>query len=190
MRFCTTGHCITKVGLSNVCTHNQEGTEYQDPIFPFKISFEPNPEVSFPDAAPGSMTEFLDQFKAIPVGTKLYTIKAIQNPENPIDSILGNLVIADECVSSNFGDTEMFFKHQWIEDDIALRPEWIDNYSEDCYCNFPKTTSGQKTTSASKKNSENGNESMGISKSGTPLTISKCASTILVLICCKINILI
>ena len=76
-------------------------------------------------------------FKAIPVGTKLYTIKATENPENPIDSILGNLVTADECVSSNFGDTEMFFKHQWIEEDIALRPEWTDNYSTDCYCNFP-----------------------------------------------------
>jgi len=137
LRFCTTGHCITKVGLSNVCTHDQEGTEYPDPIFPFKVSFEPNPEVSFPDAAPGSMTEFLDQFKAIPVGTKLYTIKAMENPENPMDSILGNLVTADECVSSNFGDTEMFFKHQWIEEDIALRPEWTDNYSEGCYCNFP-----------------------------------------------------
>merc|ERR1712088_941375 len=77
-KFCTTGHCITKVGLSNVCTHDQEGTEYPDPIFPFKVSFDPNPEVSFPDAAPGSMTEFLDQFKAIPVGTKLYTIKAME----------------------------------------------------------------------------------------------------------------
>ena len=34
-RFCSTGHCITKVGLSNICTHDQGGTEYLDPIFPF-----------------------------------------------------------------------------------------------------------------------------------------------------------
>ena len=136
LRFCTTGHCILKVGLSNVCTHDQDGTEYPDPIFPFKVSFEPNPEISFPDTPPGSMAEFLDQFRKIPVGTKLYTIKAMQSPNNPIE-YLGNLVTADECVSSKFGDTEMFFKHQWIEEDIALRPEWTDHYSKDCYCNAP-----------------------------------------------------
>ena len=136
MRFCTTGHCILKVGLSNVCTHDQDGTEYPDPIFPFKDNFETNPEISLPDTPPGSMDEFLDQFRKIPVGTKLYTIKAMQSPNNPIE-YLGNLVTADECVLSKFGDTEMFFKHQWIEEDIALRPEWTDHYSKDCYCNAP-----------------------------------------------------
>ena len=41
VRFCSTGHCVTKVGLSNVCTHDQDGNEYPDPIFPFQVAFEP-----------------------------------------------------------------------------------------------------------------------------------------------------
>ena len=31
----------------------------------------------------------------------------------------------------------MFFKHQWIEEDVALRPGWSESYYNDCYCNSP-----------------------------------------------------
>ena len=44
-RFCTTGHCINKVGLSNICTHDQDGIEYEDPVFPFKVTLEPTVEI-------------------------------------------------------------------------------------------------------------------------------------------------
>merc|ERR1711935_629038 len=135
LRFCSTGHCITKVGLSNVCTHDQDGTEYPDPTFPFQVAFEPTGDVNFPDAAPDSMWDFLNQFIALAPGTRLYTIRAMISPTESI--VLGDVVTSDECVSSNFGDTKMFFKHQWIEEDIALRPEWADAYYEDCYCNTP-----------------------------------------------------
>ena len=39
--------------------------------------------------------------------------------------------------SSKFGDTKLFFKHQWIEDDVALKPEWTDAYFNECFCNRP-----------------------------------------------------
>ena len=93
-------------------------------------------DVSFPDAAPDSITDFLNQFEALAPGSRLYTVKAKQNPQDP-GYVLGDVVTSDECVSSKFGDTKMFFKHQWIEEDIALRPEWSDAYYEDCFCNIP-----------------------------------------------------
>ena len=37
-KFCQTGHCITKVGLSHVCTHDQEGNEVAELRFPFKVT--------------------------------------------------------------------------------------------------------------------------------------------------------
>ena len=40
-KFCSTGHCITKVGLSDMASYDQEGTNYAEPVFPFKIAFEP-----------------------------------------------------------------------------------------------------------------------------------------------------
>merc|ERR1711953_653256 len=110
-KFCQVGHCITKVGLSDMCKYDQEGTLYQTPNFPFQIELTPA-DVQFQEHTPASMEEFMAQFDAIPVGTTIYTLKAYLSPDN--------------CVSSLYGDTKMFFKHQYIEDDIALKPEWTD----------------------------------------------------------------
>ena len=60
---CQTGHCITKVGLSNLCTHDQEGNEFPSPIFPFKVNLEPNENLHFDAEHPASHEEFIDQFK-------------------------------------------------------------------------------------------------------------------------------
>ena len=136
-RFCSTGHCISKVGLSNLCTHDQEGNESDKVIFPFKVTFKPNELVNFQDVKNPSLLQFINQFSKIPSGTKFYTIKASQSPEDIEGFALGEVVTIDDCVSSFYGDTKMFFKHQWIEEDIALRPEWSDAYYEDCYCNIP-----------------------------------------------------
>ena len=122
---CSTGHCITKVGLSNFATYDQEGTNYPDPVFPFKIGFEPA-DVHFQVEQPESMEAFMAQFEAIEVGTTVYTMRAYASPDDSEGTVLGNIVTADKCVASNYGDTRLAFRHQWIEDDVALRPDWSD----------------------------------------------------------------
>lgn len=134
---CSTGHCITKVGLSNFATYDQEGTNYPDPVFPFKIGFEPA-DVHFQVEQPESMEAFMAQFDAIEVGTTVYTMRAYASPDDTEGTILGNIVTADKCVASNYGDTRLAFRHQWIEDDVALRPEWAEGYFKDCHCNAPE----------------------------------------------------
>ena len=134
-KFCQTGHCITKVGLSNVCSHDQNGEEPLEPIFPFKITLEPTGEVNFQEEKPSSMQEFMDQFDEIVIGAKLFTIKAHQSPDDIDGIVLGDIVTNDKCTSSLYGDTKLFFKHQSIEDDAALKPEWSEAYFNDCYCN-------------------------------------------------------
>ena len=86
---------------------------------------------------PSSMIKFLDQFKSIPRGTKIYTLKAHLSPSDKTGMTLGDLVISKECVTNNFGDTKLAFKHQWIEEDIKLKPEWSSAYYNQCYCNVP-----------------------------------------------------
>ena len=87
------------------------------------------------------MEEFMAQFDAIPVGTTIYTLKAYLSPDDSEGMVLGNLVITDNCVSSLYGDTRMFFKHQYIEDDIALKPEWTDAYFDN-FCGIKTELSG------------------------------------------------
>ena len=46
-------------------------------------------------------------------------MKGMRNPEDSEGFVLGDVVTTDNCLSSKFGDTKLFFKHQWIEDDVA-----------------------------------------------------------------------
>ena len=66
----TIGHCVTKVGLSHISTHDQDGMDYLDPVFPFKVTFIPIGKVNFQTQKPSSIEEFMNQFKKINTGIK------------------------------------------------------------------------------------------------------------------------
>ena len=68
----------------------------------------------------------------------MYTMKGHQNPDDVDGIILGNVVTTDHCLPSKYGDTHLFFKHQWIEEDVLLKPEWSEAYFKNCYCNAPE----------------------------------------------------
>ena len=55
-------------------------------------------------------------------------MKGMRNPEDSEMVTLGDVVTTDNCVSTKFGDTKLFFKHQWIEDDIDY--QWISRNSQ------------------------------------------------------------
>ena len=135
-RFCQVGTCNTKVGISNLCTFDQNGIEQYPVNVPFKISLEPTGKIVFDKREPKSMEEFMAQFSAIPVGSRLYNLKAHLHPEDKRGITLGALVNTDQCVTSLYGDEKLFFRHQYIEDDIKVHPEWTDAYHKDCFCNY------------------------------------------------------
>lgn len=41
-----------------------------------------------------------------------------------IEHHIGDLVTTSIMTTSKFGDKDLFFRHQKLEEDIALRPEW------------------------------------------------------------------
>ena len=155
-KFCQTGHCGTKVGISHLTTHDQDGNEAAQPIFPFKFSFKvlsnfkinkkytcsrlllkghtkiQTAEVSFPEAPPNTFNDFLSQFTALPSGTKLYDVYTHSSPDDAEGTMIGSLTTIGSCVTSKFGDGKLFFRHRPISEDQALRPEWTDSYQFDC----------------------------------------------------------
>ena len=135
-RFCQVGTCNTKVGISNLCTFDQDGRKEYLVNIPFKISLEPTRKIVFDKDEPTSIEAFMAQFSTIPVGSILYYLKAHLHPEDKTGTNLGALVNTDQCVTSLYGDEKLFFRHQYIEDDIKLRPEWTDAYHKDCFCNY------------------------------------------------------
>ena len=101
----------------------------------FQVTFVPTGEVNFREE-PSDMIEFYKQFDDIAVGTAVYELRGHQNPDDAEGFLIGNVVTTDKCVNSLYGDTKMFFKHQYIAEDKALRPEWADAYDAGCtnYC--------------------------------------------------------
>ena len=134
-KFCQTETCITKVGISDVCKYDQDGNEAENLVFPFKTTFVPTGEVNFKEEPSQSIEEFMEQFDQIEAGTNLFTVKGHENPDDDEGVVLGQLILTDKCVSSKYGDTKLFFKHQYIDDDKELRPEWAAAYDFECFCN-------------------------------------------------------
>lgn len=62
----------------------------------------------------------------IPSGSLLYDIYATDKPVElgGVESKIGQLVTASEMTTSNWGDTHMFIRHQRMDDDLAIKPEW------------------------------------------------------------------
>ena len=132
---CSTGACITKLGLSNACQYDQEGNIYENIIFPFRIEFSPTPYVHQDWRKPDTLQDWLNNLASIPKGGKLYTIRGYENPNDKVGVNLGEMITTEDCTTSYFGDTRLAFKHQRVDEDIALRPEWHDALQTDCICN-------------------------------------------------------
>lgn len=141
-RICQSGYCAAKTGLSNLCAIDQDGCVEEQVEFPFKITFEPGKSMSMDASKPKDEQEFLSRMiAAIPTGSELYKLKAQTDPNDKVGVDLGMLVTTDDCITSFNGDTKLFFRHQDLEEDIALKPQWADALREGCICNPspPKT---------------------------------------------------
>ena len=62
----------------------------------------------------------------IPEGTTLYHLWGWDEPEENGGHqwYIGDIVTTSEMTTSSFGDTELFFRHEVLDEDLALRPEW------------------------------------------------------------------
>jgi len=134
-KFCQAQSCPTKVGLSDVCKYDQDGNKAENVVFPFKVSLVPTGEIKFEEEYSGEEA-FLQQFEDLDVGTTLYTLKGHQTPDDTEGITIGNVVTTEKCVTSLYGDLKLFFKHQLINEDKYLKPEWADGYDIGCtpYC--------------------------------------------------------
>ena len=130
-KFCQTNVCLSKVGLSHLTTHDQDGNEAPSPEFPYKLALDPS-AIAFPEARPASLQAFMDQFKTIPVGSSIYKVKTYSDPHDAVGTVLGDLVTTGPCVTSKFGDGEFFIRHRPIDEDIARKPQWAEAYREGC----------------------------------------------------------
>ena len=94
---------------------------------PWKLRFEPTGEFNFPATAAEGYTDFRTDLATIPSGSTLWNIYATNVPTElgGDEQLIAKMVTASAMNPSTFGDNHLYFRHERMDDDLALRPEWV-----------------------------------------------------------------
>jgi hypothetical protein len=130
------------VGLSEIALYNNDGSIEDNPIFPFELILVPNKILRMKHADMDKTDEDLRRvLESIPAGTKIYDVYGRATPSSDREP-LGEMIITSKLMYSKFGDENLFFRHQKMEDDLVRRPEWrpampsLRNLRERCPLGF------------------------------------------------------
>ena len=125
-RFATATDYIQVVGLSEMASYTQDGQAEEAAVFPWSMRFVPGGTTSFPSTVANGYTDFRTDLASIPSGTTLYTVYAMDAPKElgGTETKIAEVVTASELTTSNWGDEKMYFRHERMEDDLAIHPEW------------------------------------------------------------------
>jgi len=126
MKFKTASNWPTMVGLSQLALYDEDGIIADPPAYPYQLWLVPNSNLTaaYPDAPSSDPDKTLaSQLAALPIGTSLYSIWALQNPWNAAE-LIGGLQTTSNFTTSKWGDKNLFFQHTRMEDDALLHPEW------------------------------------------------------------------
>lgn len=109
----------TKLSLEDMSELDQRGQAESKPYYPAQLFLVPNPAIRFPETA----HDFRKDLLTIPSDTQLFSVYAV-DPQKVNDKLLGkpeyrqkaqligDLITTSEFVSSFYGDSQLFFKHQ------------------------------------------------------------------------------
>ena len=103
--------------------------------FPCALYLKPNPELTAQFKGTPALTPIDKYLSTIDPGTTLYEVWAMSSPSAE-KVFIGKLTTTSELISSKYGDKELFFQHQDINEDFKLRPEWNNVNTNEKYCPF------------------------------------------------------
>lgn len=115
----------TMVGLSDIAAFDQQGQPVTETVnFPFQIILVPNEDLTreFEDAGPTDSLE--DMLASISSGTKLWDVLALSGPDAFEEVKIAEIKTDSDIIFSIEGDKLLFFHHQKMSEDSALRPDW------------------------------------------------------------------
>jgi hypothetical protein len=111
----------TKLYLEDLAEINQKGEKESKPYYPAQVFLVPNPKIQFTETP----HDFRNDLATIPAGTALFSVYAV-DAEAMKESdttklrqqaqIIGTIETTSEFVSSFYGDSQLFFRHQRFRD--------------------------------------------------------------------------
>jgi len=109
--------------------HDQKGKSISNPVFPFELEFRPNPSVTamFSSSKPSNLMQYVHDLTQVPANVDLYDVYALDKPSQIGGNFakIGSIQLDGKLVTSKFGDENLFFRHQFMNDDLKLHPEWV-----------------------------------------------------------------
>jgi len=141
-KFWQASYCPLKVGLSDLAT-----TSDQQPAargsFPFQLIFKPT-VASQCDC--NDYAACLTNLGGIVAGTKLFEVFALASP-GASQQAIGAITLTSQLSTSRFGDDDLFFQHQHMEDDFTIHPEWLESLQGDlkAQCGMSCASTGKPT---------------------------------------------
>jgi hypothetical protein len=117
---------VQTIGMKDLASWNEKGEDRREDLnFPFKLVFRPTDQVNslFPD---DFVDKYTDQLKTIQSGTILYDVYAVATPD-AAEVKIGSLRTTSPFVTSHWGDEKLFFQHSFMDDDLAVHPEWTSS---------------------------------------------------------------
>lgn len=110
----------TKLYLADMSEVDQQGNIVKQPRYPSQVFLVPNPSVQFPET-PGH--DFREDLATIASGTRLFSVYGVEGDEASEQSevrqkarLIGYIQATSEFVSSSYGDSRLFFRHQRFRD--------------------------------------------------------------------------
>ena len=126
VRFATATNYIQTVGLSEMASYTQDGQKESSVNFPWSLRFVPSGQYSFPSTVADGYTNFLDDLATITSGSVLYDVYATDKPTElgGTEMKIAQIKTVSEMTTSNWGDEKMYIRHQRMDDDLKIHPEW------------------------------------------------------------------
>jgi hypothetical protein len=103
----------TKLYLEDLGEINQQGQKESKADYPAQVFLVPNSSIKFPE----SPHDFRNDLATIPTGTSLYSVYGVSQEEANSNNrqkaqVIGHIETMSEFVSSFYGDSQLFFRHQ------------------------------------------------------------------------------
>lgn len=115
------------LGLSDMSRYDQNGSQTSQPVFPWRLIFHSPASVrSLLETSdkPTNLPEFFLPRVTKPIQA-IWSVWAEAFPNDPNPIKIGEIDLTAPLAASQFSDKLMFFQHQRMEDDFALRQNWV-----------------------------------------------------------------
>lgn len=91
------------------------------------------PKIAFSEFNINSTQDLDFAFIDIEPNTEVFEVIAHDHPDHlksNYHNVIGSIRVLSPITNSIYGDTQLYFKHQYFEEDLAINQDWIDIINE------------------------------------------------------------